>query len=356
MVKSLREAEQFEIDYNDPFAFFTQIGDMLEETTAPRDPGVGVIYIDGPIVAGKSENAFGNMAGSTTVRAALLEALDDSAIKAVVIRVNSPGGSALASDIMWKAAQKVSQRKPVIVSMGSVAASGGYYVSAPAKRIFAEATTLTGSIGVIGGKPIWTGLMEDTLGITTTEYYRGEAADLYSLNKPWDSKDLEKINRLMQEVYDQFKARIESTRGDRLKGDLEEMAGGRVYTGQQALELGLSDELGDLDDAIKYAGRQVGLRDPEVYTLPKPRDFAQILAQLFGEEMDDAYEISIGQPPATSALTTLLSASKPLTRLLPLIGTLAPELSQRTWQDLTQLSILTNERVGVMAPDVPVIR
>lgn len=356
VVKSLREAQQFEIDYENPFEFFTMIGEMLEETAAPREAGVGVIYVDGPIVTGKSESTFGNMAGSTTVRAALLEALEDSSIKAVVLRVSSPGGSALASDIMWKTAQKVSQRKPVIVSMGGVAASGGYYVSVPAKRIFAEATTITGSIGVIGGKPIWTELMEEKLGITTTEYHRGDAADLYSLNKPWDKDDLAKINRFLDEVYTQFKERIEAGRGERLKGDLEKMAGGRVYTGQQALELGLVDELGGLSDAIQYAGRQVGLSDPEVYTLPKPRDFAQILAQLFGEELDDVYEITIGQPAGASVLRNLLSSSKPLSRLLPLISTFAPEFSRRTWQDLTQLSIITTERVGVMAPHVPEVR
>jgi protease-4 len=273
-----------------------------------------------------------------------------------VVRVNSPGGSALASDIMWKAARRLGKKKPLVVSMGGVAASGGYYVSVPAEHIFAEASTITGSIGVVGGKPVWSELMEDHLGITTTEYSRGKNAALYSMNRDWTEQEMAKIESFMNEVYGQFKDRIRTGRGERIKGDLDGMAGGRVYTGQQALELGLIDEIGGLSDAIKYAGRKVGLRDPEVYTLPKPKDFSQILATLFGEETKDEFEMTRGQISGAS-LNLLGSARRPRSATCCRCCTRSrPELSRRAIQDLTQLMILQNERIGVIAPHIPMVR
>src|SRR5262249_56815180 len=128
-----------------------------------------------------------------------------------------------------------------------------YYVAIPGDTIFAEESTITGSIGVVGGKMVWHGLMADKLGITTTEFSRGKRAGLMSSNRKWTEDERKWMTDYMNNTYEQFKGRIKSSRGDRIKGDLESLAGGRVYTGKQALEKGLIDKIGSLNDAIKFA-------------------------------------------------------------------------------------------------------
>jgi protease-4 len=169
-----------------------------------------VIYIEGPIIAGKSQNLFGSIsAGSTTIRAALLEALEDDDIRAVVVRVNSPGGSALASDIMWKAARRLGKKKPArgqhgrcrsewrLLRLGSGRA---HFRRSLDHHRFRSASW--------AASRVWSELMEDHLGITTTEYSRGKNAALYSMNRDWTEQEMAKIESFMNEVYGQFKDRI----------------------------------------------------------------------------------------------------------------------------------------------------
>lgn len=348
-----KKGDKFELDPSNPFAFFTQMNQMMEELFGTGDesdePGIGLIYIEGMIVMGDSQQSpFGGAtAGSTTVRAAFDAALEDDNVKAVVLRVNSPGGSALASDIMWKAAMRLAEKKPLIVSMGGVAGSGGYYVALPGDVIFADETTITGSIGVVGGKMVWNGLFEGKLGITTTEFTRGANAALMSANSAWTEQERETVQGWLNDVYDQFKGRVMSTRGDKLTMDLETLAQGKVYTGKQALGFGLVDKLGSLSDAINHAADRANLDDPKVYTFPKKKDFAQVLAQLMGEETDDDWDLTIGRALAGDPL---MRAFAPFARAL------APDKVHALIRDFQKLAILNREHVGCFMPLEPGIR
>ncbi|MBI5863402.1 MAG: signal peptide peptidase SppA [Planctomycetes bacterium] len=319
----------------------------MEKLFGPKEddgkPAIGLVYLEGPITTGKSEPGMfgGASAGSTTLRAAIDKAADDSDIKAVVLRVNSPGGSALASDIIWKAATRLAKAKPLIVSMGAVAGSGGYYVSIPGDTIFAEECTITASIGVVGGKMCWKGLWEDKLGITTTEYSRGANADIMASTRKWSDAERSKMQAYMDTVYGQFKGRIKSSRGDRIKGELDDMAGGRVFTGKQALERGLIDRLGGLNDAIHCAAEKAKLKDYRVAVLPKEKDFGEVLKMLMGQPIEDEYEV---------ALPRLGRAAGLVGEMLPVIEQLSPGKSASLVRFLTQLSIIERERVTCWMP------
>ena len=222
---------------------------------------IAVVYIDGPIVTGRSASPGlfgGGNTGSETVVDALAEAMDDSSVKAVVLRVDSPGGSSYASDEIWRAVERLKEEdKPVIVSMGGVAASGGYYVSAGATAIYAEPTTITGSIGVYGGTFSLGGLYE-RIGVTHEIHSRGRMAAMYSSSRPMDALEYDAMDRLVESVYQQFKDKVAQGRGMEME-QVEEVARGRVWTGMRAHELGLVDELGGLQDAIARARSEAGI-------------------------------------------------------------------------------------------------
>ncbi len=366
-----------EIDPANPFALFTQMNTIMEElfggAKQSDKPGIALLYIDGGITTGESQPDFfsgSGTAGSTTIRAALDAIRNDDRVKAVVIRVNSPGGSALGSDIMWKAAMALKETRPLIVSMGGVAGSGGYYVSIPGDVIFAEEGTITASIGVVGGKMVLKGLFEDKLGITSTEFNRGAHSHMFSTNRMWTEAEQAEILDWMNDVYKQFKGRILTSRGDRIKGDLDSMAGGRVYTGRQALERGLIDRIGGLRDAIKLAAEKANLSDYEVYTFPEPKGFEAALAELMGQETEDSFELTTGTTTGTtagapgstprSALAARLAALLARTPTTPLAGALQPWLRELAPQrlrsvadDLRNLLILDREHVGCLMPCVP---
>lgn len=355
-VKTLKKYEEgvgTEIDWNNPFAVFQFFSQMMEGVKEPTKPGIGLIYLEGLITVGTSDDSLllGSTAGSTTLRAALEKARQDDKIKAVVLRVDSGGGSALASDIIWKAATRCAEEKPLIVSMGRVAGSGGYYVALPADTIFAEATTITGSIGVVGGKIVWKSLMEDKLGITMTEFTRGKRAALMSPNRMWNDDERAWMTAYMNTVYEQFKGRVIKSRGDRIERELEEIAGGRVYTGEQALKLGLVDKLGGLSEALELAAGKAGLgRDYEVYVLPKPSELEEVLAllrKLMGQEEEDEFEI---------AASARLCRDPLLRAALPLVRQLGPQQMSEVLRGLGNLAILQREHVGCFMPFVPQVR
>ncbi|NLX12825.1 MAG: signal peptide peptidase SppA [Phycisphaerales bacterium] len=267
------------IDFSNPFSFFSSIGKMMGKSKPKASDTIAVVYIEGVIMTGRTEpSLFGesNSVGSTTLRRVLTKARDDENIKAVVLRVNSPGGSATASDIIWHAASELSETKPLVVSMGNVAASGGYYVSAAGVNIFAEPGTLTGSIGVVGGKLITKGLW-DWAGVSFHETNYGKNADLYSANRAFSEEQRATIQRHMQQTYEDFKDRVQQGRGDRLSKDLEDLAGGRVYTGRQAAANGLVDRLGGLREAIEYAAAEAGISKYDIRALPEPKNFLDML-------------------------------------------------------------------------------
>ena len=236
-------------------------------------PKLAVISAVGPIMSGVSQSdLFGESSmGSTTMIKAIRQARDDDSVKAVILRVDSPGGSALASDLMWHELQTLSGKKPFVVSMGDVAASGGYYIAMGADRIFAEPGTLTGSIGVVGGKIALEKFLNN-IGITTSVVQRGKNAGVMSVTNPWTDDERNAMQKTMEDIYAQFTKKAAAGRKMDVE-KLEKLARGRVYTGAQALKLQLVDELGTLDDAIAFAKKAAGL-DPESklerLDLPKP--------------------------------------------------------------------------------------
>lgn len=236
-------------------------------------PKIAIISAVGPIMSGPSQSdLFGDETmGSTTMIKAIRQARDDASVKAIVMRIDSPGGSALASDLMWHELETLEGKKPFVVSMGDTAASGGYYIAMGADRIFAEPGTLTGSIGVVGGK-LALEKFYAKIGITTSVIQKGKNAGFLSSTKPWTNDERDSMQKMMNSIYDQFTKKAAD--GRKMEHEkLEKLARGRVYTGAQALKLGLVDELGTLDDAIAYAKKAANINPDtklERLDLPKP--------------------------------------------------------------------------------------
>lgn len=249
------------------------------------------------------------------VRAQILKLLKDEHAKALVLRVNSPGGSALASEVLWEAADEWKQsQRPLVVSMGGVAASGGYYVSCPADRIFAEPGTITGSIGVVGMKFVVAGALEK-LGVTTFAIQRGKNAGAMSMTHAYSKEEEDMIRKSMTAVYTTFKKRVTDGRGKALKGELEPLAGGRVYSGKDALKIGLVDELGGLREAIIHAKRATKLSKLEVRLLPEPKS---AIEGLFAKpDKDQTDIIRAGSGPSVSLRLRQLLASGGILEALP---------------------------------------
>lgn len=269
-------------------------------------PKIAVVHAEGIIMTGRSQSGlFGDVLGSDTLVKAIHKAGDDSDVKAVVLRVNSPGGSALASDLIWRALDQV--EKPVVVSMGDVAASGGYYISMGADCIFAQPGTLTGSIGVFGGKFGLQGLY-NKLGITTSVVTRGENSGLMSSLNGFTDSERKAMRTMLEDVYERFTSKAAQGRNMEL-AELKTLAGGRIYTGAMARKAGLVDELGTLNDAVAKARELAGLNpDDEVerMLLPKP---ASPFEQLFGP-VDSRAE---GAPAASPQLLRAVREISPET-------------------------------------------
>tara|TARA_B100000767_G_scaffold149072_1_gene140391 strand:+ start:3733 stop:5538 length:1806 start_codon:yes stop_codon:yes gene_type:complete len=227
---------------------------------------IAVVYAVGTIVSGKSSEE--NM-GSTTVVKAINKANNDSTIKAVVLRVNSPGGSALASDVIWRSLEKTKENKPVIVSMGDLAASGGYYISCGADRIFAEPNTITGSIGVFGMIPNLGRMLKNKIGITFDRVETNDHA-AFTMFDALDEKELSTFQKGVDQIYDTFISRVAMGRDGLKKSDVHKIAMGRVWSGKEALDLELVDEMGSLQAAIDFAADKVGIENNKVKLIHLP--------------------------------------------------------------------------------------
>jgi len=253
-----------------------------EPVTFPRRwgtrPKIAVIGIEGMITSGPSSPGLfdGPTAGAQTITESLQKALADDSIAAVVLRIDTGGGSSLASDLIWRAVRKVRERKPVVVSMGELAASGGYYVAAAADEILAEPATITGSIGVFAVKPSF-GPLLDKLGINPVTLKRGRSADLFSLSRPWTEAELEAVQRTVDESYQLFLDRV--AQGRNLdKARVDELGRGRIWSGASAVELGLVDALGGLSEAIARAKSRAGLagRETDVEVIGSKGELLQL--------------------------------------------------------------------------------
>lgn len=239
---------------------------------------IAVIYAEGQIIYGKGNE---NFVGQGTMGEALKKAREDDKIKAIVLRINSPGGSALASELIWREIELTKKVKPVIVSMGDVAASGGYYIACNADKIFAEATTITGSIGVFGTLPNGKDLA-DKMGINAEQVKTNKNAVTYSFFEPLSEEQRAFIKEGINDVYELFTQRVADGREGLTQDDVKAIAQGRVWTGSDALNNGLVDELGGLDDALKYAAELAEIEDYRIKELPVYEKTIEELVEGFG--------------------------------------------------------------------------
>jgi protease-4 len=242
---------------------------------------VAVIYASGAINIGSSNNSpfGGQMVGSDTIVKAVNDAAADTTIKAIVLRVDSPGGSALASDLMWYALENAKAKKPVVVSMSDVAASGGYYIACNANKIVAEPSTVTGSIGMFMGKPVVKGLY-DWLGISNEYTMRGKNAGIFRETEHWTPEEKAKMTQQANGVYyDNFVPKVAKGRG-KTNEEVDGLGQGRVWTGTQAKERGLVDEFGGLEKAIEIAKQLAELpadKDVRRIAYPEAKSFFETL-------------------------------------------------------------------------------
>lgn len=252
--------------------------DSLGLNTGER---IAVIYASGAITGGSSNRSpfGGENVGSDTMVKAINEAAEDKSIKAIVLRVDSPGGSALASDLIWYAIENAKLKKPVVVSMGDVAASGGYYIACNANKIVAEPSTVTGSIGVFMGKPVMKGFY-DWIGVTNEYVLRGKNAGLFRETVKWEGDELKKMQDSVNNIYfTNFVPKVSKGRG-KTDEEVNTIGQGRVWTGAQAKEKGLIDEFGGLEKAIEIAKGLANLpadKDVRRVNFPEPRPFFETI-------------------------------------------------------------------------------
>ncbi|MDF3029115.1 MAG: signal peptide peptidase SppA, type [Fluviicola sp.] len=241
---------------------------------------VAVIVAEGAITVDGDEMT------STKICKYFREVRNDDDIKVVVFRVNSPGGSALASEEIWREVSLTTKKKKVIVSMGDVAASGGYYISTPASTIFAEPTTITGSIGVFGVIPYTGAFLENKLGLTFDRVQTNKHSVL-STNRKLTAEEMSLIQTEVDQIYTQFKKRVADGRG-LTTGQVQTIARGRVWTGADALKIGLVDKLGGMNDALAFAVKEAKIKEAKVQYYPKVKEvpFEDLLEQLSQEDQE----------------------------------------------------------------------
>lgn len=241
---------------------------------------IAIVYASGQIIDGEGDETT---IGSITLSDALRQARNDKKVKAIVMRVNSPGGSAVASEVIRREVELAAKEKPFIVSMGSYAASGGYWISSSSDYIFADPNTLTGSIGVFGTMPNLQGFLNDKLGLTFDEVKTNENADFMSLTEPMTPYQMKMMQKHVTDTYDDFITLV-STERNLSKTFVDSIAQGRVWSGTNAIEIGLVDELGGIEKAIAYAAEKANLNTYSIKEFPKQEDIFESLLKTETQE------------------------------------------------------------------------
>ncbi len=253
---------------------------------------VAIIYAVGEIVSGEGDD---NKIGSVEIAKAIKDARLDTTIKAIVFRVNSPGGSALASDVIWRETILAQKAKPFVVSMGDVAASGGYYISCAADRIFAEPNTITGSIGVFGMIPNAQKALSEKLGITVDTVNTNKHSDVGTILRSASGIEYDYIQQSVERIYDVFITKVAQGRHTQ-KNNIDSIGQGRVWSGIDALKIHLVDELGGISNAVAYAVKMAKLPNYKIIDLPKQKDPLQELLGNGKEEMETrAMKTNLGE-------------------------------------------------------------
>lgn len=301
----LREKSGLEDEDDD--LVFASVADVAKSETLDEkvDEQVAVYYAYGEIVqsqgTGLGISQEHQIVGEKMIKD-LQDLREDDDVKAVVIRVNSPGGSAFASEQIWREVCLLKEKKPVVVSMGGMAASGGYYISCAANRIFAEPTTLTGSIGIFGMIPDMSELMTEKIGLKFDVVKTNEMSDIGTMARPFNEAESAQMQKMINRGYDLFTKRVADGRG-MAQDSVKLIAEGRVWTGEQGLNIGLVDELGNLDDAVAHAAELAKVEKFRAVGYPAPDNpFEQLLNQTKGGYLDSELRELLGEGYAVYSL------------------------------------------------------
>lgn len=338
-------------------SLFSLISMMSKQQSGSKDsstskyPQVAVLYAVGPIELGSNDSvgfSSEEVIASEDFIKTLEEIRADKKVKAVILRINSPGGSAFASDLIWKKIEELKKEKPVIASMGDVAASGGYYIAMGANKIIAQEGTITGSIGVVGGKPNLSGLYEK-LGVNKETISRGAYAGLYSETSDFTAPERESVERMMQRTYDEFVGK--AAEGRRMSRErLHEVAQGKVWTGARAKKVGLVDDLGGMGKAIVEAKKSLGMKaDEKVALVAYPKETS--LMDIFQKAMGSNTSARINLPAFAASGGSMEAGS---------IAALWTSLPKGLRQALTNAAavgrMLQREQVLAVMPTMPQLR
>lgn len=301
----LREKSGLEDEDDD--LVFASVADVAKSETLDEkvDEQVAVYYAYGEIVqsqgTGLGMSQEHQIVGEKMIKD-LQDLREDDDVKAVVIRVNSPGGSAFASEQIWREVCLLKEKKPVVVSMGGMAASGGYYISCVANRIFAEPTTLTGSIGIFGMIPDMSELMTEKIGLKFDVVKTNEMSDIGTMARPFNEAESAQMQKMINRGYDLFTKRVADGRG-MAQDSVKLIAEGRVWTGEQGLKIGLVDELGNLDDALAHAAELAKVEKFRAVPYPgADNPFDQLLNQTKGGYLDSELRELLGEGYAVYSL------------------------------------------------------
>lgn len=269
------------LDTSNPFSMLSKL--FKEPNHSPTRDAIAIVHINGPIVDGEStEGGFlgESSVGSHTIRRALTEIEDEELFKGVVVRIDSPGGSAIASEVIWQGLTRLSQTRPVWVSVGSMAASGGYYCLVGGQKVYVNPSSIVGSIGVVGGKIAMTGLY-DKLKVRVHGRERGPMGGMLSSSSPWTADEQAAVRQKMQETYDLFTSRVSAGR----KGiDLSKTAEGRLFAGSDAVKLKMADAVGGLNDCVRDLAKELKLveGDYQILEFPGPRSLPEVFSDMMG--------------------------------------------------------------------------
>lgn len=338
-VSLLRRDSEIDLATANPFTLFAQL--MKPASREITRETIAVLHINGAIVDGKSTRGFTGESnvGSRTIRNAIEDIRDEDLIKGVVVRIDSPGGSAIASEVIWQGLRRLAEKKPVWISVGNMAASGGYYIASAGSRIYLNPSSIVGSIGVVGGK-ISMGGLYDHLKVRVHTRSRGPLAGMFDSTSPWSADQVALVRDRMTQTFDLFKDRV---RQGRPGIDLSKTAGGWLFTGPRAVELKMADEIGGLHDAITDLAASVSLTEYDVADFPPPPSFADLLEESFG---------TVGAPVASVLASSRLSGE--------IAALVRFTVGERVWPQVAQamngLEQLRKEPVLLMHPSVLIVR